>query len=57
MLSRARRFFFYYCDNLAFAHHIRYRIQNAPDIEAVEARWREYFREVPGDRIKTQRGP
>jgi tRNA-dihydrouridine synthase len=28
-LSRARRFFFYFCDNLSFAHHIRWKIQNA----------------------------
>ena len=54
-LSRSRRFFFYYCDNLKFGHHIRYAIQNAPDIDAVEALFRAYFVESPGERIKTER--
>ena len=52
-LSRSRRFFFYYCDNLKFGHHIRYAIQNAPDIDAVEGLFRAYFAESPGERIKT----
>jgi tRNA-dihydrouridine synthase len=52
-LSRSRRFFFYYCDNLKFGHHIRYAIQNAPDIAAVETLFRAYFIESPGERIKT----
>jgi tRNA-dihydrouridine synthase B len=54
-LSRSRRFFFYYCDNLKFGHHIRYAIQNAPDIDAVEVLFRAYFAESPGERIKTER--
>jgi tRNA-dihydrouridine synthase len=52
-LSRARRFFFYYCDNLSFAHHLRYAIQNANGLEAVERLFRAYFEEVPTDRFKT----
>ncbi|MGD9939176.1 MAG: tRNA dihydrouridine synthase [Clostridia bacterium] len=52
-LSRSRRFFFYYCDNLKFGHHIRFAIQNAPDLDAVEALFRGYFAEAPGERIKT----
>lgn len=52
-LSRSRRFFFYYCDNLKFGHHIRYAIQNALDIDAVENLFRGYFDESPGERIKT----
>lgn len=54
-LSRSRRFFFYYCDNLKFGHHIRYAIQNALDIDGVEALFRGYFAESPGERIKTDR--
>ncbi|OHD81847.1 MAG: hypothetical protein A3J97_04165 [Spirochaetes bacterium RIFOXYC1_FULL_54_7] len=51
-LSRSRRFFFYYCDNLKFGHHIRYAIQNAPDLDAVKALFRGYFVEAPSERIK-----
>lgn len=50
-ISRARRFFFYYCDNLSFAHHIRWKIQNAPDLKAVRNALAEYFEEVPGDAV------
>jgi len=51
--SRARRFFFYYCDNLAFGHHLRYAIQNAADLESIERLFRAYFDEVPAERVKT----
>lgn len=50
-LSRARRFFYYYCDNLSFAHHIRWKIQNAPDLASIRRILAEYFEEVPGDRV------
>ncbi len=53
-LSRAKRFFFYFCDNLSFGHHIRFRIQNAPDVETIEAQFLAYFDEVPADRIKLE---
>ena len=53
-LSRARRFFFLFCDNLSFAHHIRYAIQNADSLESVERLFRAYFEEVPTDRFKSE---
>ncbi len=53
-LSRARRFFFYYCDNLSFSHHLRYAIQNAPDLRAVESLFKAYFDTVPADRLQRQ---
>lgn len=53
-LSRARRFFFYFCDNLKFGHHIRYAIQNAPDLNAMETLFRTYFFESPRERIKNE---
>ena len=53
-LSRARRFFFYYCDNLSFAHHARWKIQNAPDFTAIRSILAEYFKEVPKDTWKTE---
>lgn len=53
-ISRARRFFFYYCDNLSFAHHVRWKIQNAPDLAAIRRILADYFAEVPGDREKRE---
>ncbi len=49
-LSRARRFFFYYCDNFTFAHHIKMKIQKAQSPEAIGALLDQYFVEVPEDR-------
>lgn len=54
-ISRARRFFYYYCDNLSFAHHVRWRIQNAPDLAAIRTVLVEYFEEVPGDAVVGER--
>ncbi|MBN2875787.1 MAG: tRNA-dihydrouridine synthase family protein, partial [Spirochaetales bacterium] len=51
-VSRARRFFFYYCDNLSFGHHLRYAIQNANSLDDIEAMFRNYFVEVPGERLR-----
>ncbi len=52
-LERARRFFAYYSDNFTFAHHIKWRLQNAPDLGAMRASLKSYLAEVPGDRKKT----
>lgn len=52
--SRARRFFFYYCDNLAFGHHLRFAIQNTDSLDDMERLFRRYFEEVPADRAKVE---
>lgn len=52
--SRARRFFYYYCDNLSFGHHLRYAIQNLRDLDDMERQFRQYFVEVPAERLKTE---
>ncbi|HPS44098.1 MAG TPA: tRNA-dihydrouridine synthase, partial [Treponemataceae bacterium] len=49
-LSRAHRFFFYYCDNFSFAHHIKMKIQNAKSTADIPALLGEYFAQVPQDR-------
>jgi tRNA-dihydrouridine synthase len=49
-ISRAHRFFFYYCDNFTFAHHIKMRIQNAKTPGEIEGLLEEYFVQVPEDR-------
>jgi len=49
-ISRAHRFFFYYCDNFSFAHHIKMRIQNAKTPDEIGGLLEAYFEQVPGDR-------
>lgn len=49
-LSRAHRFFFYYCDNFSFAHHIKMRIQNAKTPDEIRGLLETYFDQVPLDR-------
>jgi tRNA-dihydrouridine synthase len=51
-VTRARRFFFYYCDNFTFAHYIKMRIQNAKSPEEIGALLEEYFGQVPDDRYR-----
>ncbi len=53
--SRARRFFYYYCDNLSFGHHLRYAIQNLRDLDEMERQFRQYFVDVPAERLKIER--
>jgi len=48
-LTRARRFFYYYADNFSFAHHIRWRLQNAPDLDSMRRAIEDYLIETPGD--------
>ncbi len=55
-LSRARRFFFYYCDNFSFAHHIKMRVQNAKTLDEIEGLLEAYLAEVPGDRHRLRGG-
>ena len=50
-ISRAHRFFFYYCDNFSFAHHIKMRIQNTKAPEEIGGLLEEYFTQVPEDRF------
>ncbi len=51
-ISRAHRFFFYYCDNFSFAHHIKMKIQNAVSVAEILELLGEYFDRVPGDRYR-----
>jgi tRNA-dihydrouridine synthase len=44
-LSRVRRFFSYFCDNLEWAHHVKTMINRENDLAGIERVWREYFRE------------
>ena len=50
-LTRAQRFFFYYADNFTFAHHLRWKLVNAPSLDSMRRELDAYFEEMPGDRI------
>ena len=54
-LSRARRFFFYYTDNFTWAHHLKVKLQNAPDLSAMRGILADYLAEQPGDRLRLER--
>lgn len=54
-LTRARRFFFYYSDNFSFAHHLKWSLDNAPDLEAMRSILAAYFADMPGDRKRVER--
>jgi len=49
-LESSRRFFSYYCDTLSFAHHIKYKVINSPDLRGMRDTLTEYFGQVPDDR-------
>jgi tRNA-dihydrouridine synthase len=51
-LTRAQRFFFYYADNFTYAHYIKWKLVNAPDLDLMRRELDAYFEEMPGDRIR-----
>jgi tRNA-dihydrouridine synthase len=53
--TRARRFLYYYADNFRFAHHLRWKLQNATSITAMRTVIDEYLLEVPEDTVSIQR--
>ena len=46
-LSRARRFFGYFCDNLKWANHVKNLINRETSLAGIERVWRGYFPGVP----------
>jgi tRNA-dihydrouridine synthase len=45
-LSRARRFFGYFCDNLNWGTHVKNLLNRETDLAGIERAWRGYFTEV-----------
>jgi len=45
-LSRARRFFSYFCDNLKWGTHVKNLLNRETDLTGIERAWRGYFAEV-----------
>lgn len=52
--TRAKRFFFYFAENCSFAHHLKWKLQNAPDLGSMRSILSEYFEEVPEDRLRIE---
>lgn len=50
-LTRAQRFFFYFADNFRYAHYIKWKLVNSPDLSAMRKELDAYFESMPGDRI------
>jgi tRNA-dihydrouridine synthase len=44
-LSRARRFFSYFCDNLKWGNYLKTQLNREPDLAGIEREWRRYFAE------------
>ena len=45
-LSRARRFFSYFCDNLKWGTHVKNLLNRETDLAGIERAWKGYFTEV-----------
>lgn len=50
-LTRARRFFAFFCDNFSFSHHIKSKVLNCKNLDDMLFNLRAYFEEVPEDRL------
>jgi len=50
-ITRAQRFFSFFCDNFTFAHHIKTKVLNCKRLEDMIFSLKLYFEEVPEDRI------
>jgi tRNA-dihydrouridine synthase len=50
-LSRARRFFHYFCDNLKWGTHVKNLLHREQVLAGIERAWRDYFASHPEDRF------
>jgi tRNA-dihydrouridine synthase len=48
-LSRARRFFSYFCDNLKWGNYLKNELNRQPDLAGIEKTWRKFFTEHGDD--------
>ncbi len=49
-MSRAQRFYVYFCDNFSFAHFAKTKVLNAKNIDAMHEQVSKYLEEAPQDR-------
>jgi tRNA-dihydrouridine synthase len=50
-ISRARRFFNYFCDNLTWGTHVKNLLNREQSPGGLERAWRDYFASRPEDRM------
>jgi tRNA-dihydrouridine synthase len=57
-ISRARRFFGYFCDNLKWAHYLKTALNREQTLAGMERVWKAYFAANPEDiRLKGRPAP
>jgi tRNA-dihydrouridine synthase len=49
-LSRARRFFSFFCDNLKWGNYVKTRLNRERNLPGIKQAWKGYFAEHPDDR-------
>jgi tRNA-dihydrouridine synthase len=54
-LSRARRFFGYFCDNLKWGNYVKTLLNRETDLAGLERTWQGYFREHPEEKFEIRR--
>jgi tRNA-dihydrouridine synthase len=50
-ISRARRFFSYFCDNLKWGNYLKTQLNREPDLAGIEQIWRKYFKEMRNEEL------
>lgn len=50
-MTRATRFFAYFCNNFSFAHYLFTQINNAKDLDGMEKAFEAYLEKMPGERF------
>jgi tRNA-dihydrouridine synthase len=48
-ISRARRFFFFFCDNIKFGNYLKNLLNREETLSGMERVWQRYFREQTGE--------
>ena len=56
-VSRARRFFHYFCDNLRWGNYVKNLLNRETDLLGIERAWRNYFLAHKGDEIEQEISP
>jgi tRNA-dihydrouridine synthase len=53
-ISRARRFFSYFCDNLKWGNYLKVQLNREPDLAGIEQAWQKYFAEHGEEEVLTE---
>jgi len=50
-LSRARRFFSYFCDNLKWGNYVKNLLNRETDLSGIAGAWQNYFKDQPDEKL------